>query len=126
MQPSPAAEEARPPLMRRLARLLTWFGGSRQWWTLGVVTAAVAALTEPLMAALLKPLLDRGFARGQLALWTVPVAIILLFAVRGVAQFISQYALARITNEGMQGLRRMLFQRLLAAEIGRASCRERV
>ncbi|MGJ7496194.1 lipid A export permease/ATP-binding protein MsbA [Variovorax sp. RT4R15] len=117
MQSSPADASARPPLMRRLARLMTWFGGSRRWWTLGIATAMIAALTEPLMPALLKPLLDRGFTRGQLALWTVPAAIILLFAVRGVAQFISQYALARIANEGMQRLRRVLFERLLAAEL---------
>ncbi|MDM0103676.1 lipid A export permease/ATP-binding protein MsbA [Variovorax sp. J22R24] len=117
MQPSPAAEVARPPLTRRLARLMTWFGGSRRWWALGFFTALIAALTEPLMPALVKPLLDRGFTRGQLALWIVPVAMILLFAVRGLAQFISQYALARIANEGMQRLRRMLFQKLLAAEL---------
>jgi subfamily B ATP-binding cassette protein MsbA len=117
MQPSPAADTVRLPLTRRLARLMTWFGSSRRWWALGIATAAVAALTEPLLAAMLKPLFDRGFTRGQLALWIVPVAIILLFLVRGVAQFISQYALARIANEGMQGLRRMLFQRLLEAEL---------
>lgn len=117
MQPSPDAEPARPPLTRRLARLMTWFGGSRRWWALGLVTALVAALTEPLMPALLKPLLDRGFTRGQLALWMVPAAIILLFAVRGLAQFVSQYALARIANEGMQRLRRVMFERLLAAEL---------
>lgn len=96
---------------------MTWFGGSRRWWALGLLTAVVAALTEPLMPALLKPLLDRGFSRGQLALWTVPAAVILLFAVRGLAQFVSQYALARIANEGMQRLRRVLFERLLTAEL---------
>ncbi|MDR6535556.1 lipid A export permease/ATP-binding protein MsbA [Variovorax soli] len=117
MQPSPAAESARPTLTRRLARLMTWFGGSRHWWTLGLVCALIAAVTEPLMAAMLKPLLDRGFTRGQLPLWAIPAAVILLFAVRGLAQFISQYALARIANEGMQRLRRVLFQRLLAAEL---------
>ncbi|MDN8615258.1 lipid A export permease/ATP-binding protein MsbA [Variovorax ginsengisoli] len=117
MQPSPATDTVRLPLTRRLARLMTWFGSSRRWWALGIATAAVAALTEPLLAAMLKPLFDRGFTRGQLALWIVPVAIILLFLVRGVAQFISQYALARIANEGMQGLRRMLFKRLLEAEL---------
>ncbi len=96
---------------------MVWFGGSRRWWVLGIVTALIAALTEPLMPALLKPLLDRGFTKGQLALWMVPVAIILLFAVRGLAQFVSQYALARIANEGMQHLRSVLFQRLLGAEL---------
>jgi len=96
---------------------MAWFGGSRRWWALGFFTALIAALTEPLMPALVKPLLDRGFTRGQLALWIVPVCMILLFAVRGLAQFISQYALARIANEGMQRLRRMLFEKLLAAEL---------
>ena len=69
------------------------------------------------MPALLKPLLDRGFTQGQLSLWQVPAFIILLFAVRGIAQFVSQYALARIANEGMQRLRRVLFERLLSAEL---------
>jgi len=105
-------------LTRRLQRLMAWFGGSRRWWAIGVGTAMVAALTEPLMPALMKPLLDRGFTQGQLALWMVPAFIILLFAVRGMAQFVSQYALARIANEGMQRLRRVLFDRLLVAELG--------
>ncbi|BEP61573.1 lipid A export permease/ATP-binding protein MsbA [Variovorax sp. V213] len=96
---------------------MTWFGGSRHWWAVGLVGALLAAITEPLMAALLKPLLDRGFNRGQLALWIVPAAVLLLFAVRGIAQFISQYALSRIANEGMQRLRRVLFERLLGAEL---------
>lgn len=117
MQPSLSGDTARPPLTRRLARLMSWFGGSLRWWSLAIGAALIAALTEPLMPALLKPLLDRGFTRGQLALWMVPAAIILLFAVRGLAQFVSQYALARIANEGMQRLRRVLFQRLLAAEL---------
>ncbi len=118
MSSSPADAAARAPLTRRLARLMTWFGGSRRWWVLAVGMSVLAAITEPLMPALLKPLLDRGFARGQLALWTVPTAIIGLFAVRGVAQFVSQYALARIANEGMQRMRGVLFERLLAAELG--------
>ncbi|QRF60380.1 lipid A export permease/ATP-binding protein MsbA [Variovorax paradoxus] len=117
MQTPPGSEATRPPLMRRLARLMTWFGGSRQWWALGLSGAMLAAITEPLMAALLKPLLDRGFTRGEMPLWFVPAAVLLLFAVRGIAQFISQYALSRIANEGMQRLRKVLFDRLLGAEL---------
>ena len=116
MQPSTDDAIARPPLTRRLARLMSWFGQSRQWWALGIVTAMIAALTEPLIPALLKPLLDRGFT-GKLQMWLVPVFVIGLFAVRGLAQFVSQYALARIANEGMQRLRRVLFESLLGAEL---------
>ena len=115
--PGDTAPNARPPLFRRLARLMTWFAGSRRWWAIALGAALTAAITEPLMPALLKPLLDRGFTQGQLSLWQVPAFIILLFAVRGVAQFVSQYALARIANEGMQRLRHVLFERLLSAEL---------
>ncbi|MDM0112378.1 lipid A export permease/ATP-binding protein MsbA [Variovorax sp. J22R133] len=120
MQPSPAAAApaARPPLTRRLSRLMTWFGDSRRrWWVVGLIAAMTAALTEPLMPALVKPLLDRGFSKGQLELWMVPVAVISLFAVRGLAQFVSQYALSRIANEGMHGLRQVLFDKLMGAEL---------
>lgn len=117
MQTSPPSATPRAPLMNRVRRLMTWFGSSRRWWAVALAASLVAALTEPLMPALMKPLLDRGFSRGQLALWMVPVTIISLFLVRGVAQFVSQYALSRIANEGMQRLRSVLFERLLAAEL---------
>ena len=119
MQPSPAAADdpaARLSLPRRLARLATWFVGARRWWVVGVLAALVAALTEPLMPALVKPLLDHGFS-GGLELWMVPTAAISLFAVRGLSQFISQYALARIANEGMHRLRQVMFARLMDAEL---------
>jgi subfamily B ATP-binding cassette protein MsbA len=47
----------------------------------------------------------------------VPTAIIGIFLIRGAAYFISQYALARIANDGMQALREALFQRLVQAEM---------
>ncbi|MDM0044383.1 lipid A export permease/ATP-binding protein MsbA [Variovorax dokdonensis] len=115
--PSPAADPAASlSLPKRLARLAVWFVGSKRWWALGVGAALIAALTEPLMPALVKPLLDHGFS-GGLELWMVPAAAISLFAVRGMAQFTSQYALARIANEGMHALRRVLFSRLMDAEL---------
>ncbi len=78
----------------------------------------VGAITEPLIPALLQPLLDQGFTKGTLHLWMVPAAIMGVFLVRGLAQFVAQYALARIANEGMLALRAALFDRLLAAEMG--------
>jgi len=70
-----------------------------------------------LIPALLKPLRDSGFTDGTLQLWMVPLAIVGVFLVRGVAQFTSQYAITRIANEGMLLLRQALFERLLTAEM---------
>ncbi len=82
-----------------------------------MLATVVAAVTEPLIPALLKPLLDQGFTEGSLKLWLVPVAVMGVFFVRGLAQFGGQYALARIANEGMLKLRETLFERLLSAEM---------
>ena len=112
--PSPPAAS----LATRLRRLSVYFGNQRMAWSLAVVATLVGAITEPLIPALLQPLLDRGFTQGTLQLWMVPLAILGVFFVRGVAQFVGQYALARIANEGMLTLRQSLFDRVLAAEMG--------
>ncbi|MDO5623214.1 MAG: lipid A export permease/ATP-binding protein MsbA [Pseudomonadota bacterium] len=113
----PASVSAQRPLRQRLGRLWTYFSEYRVGWLIAVLGTLVSALTEASVPALLKPLLDDGFTQGTLPIWVVPVAIVGLFALRGVAHFGSQYALARIANEGMVKLRAQLFDRLLTAEL---------
>ena len=114
------ASPSQPPekLWDRLRRLSLYFGNQRPIWVLAILATLLGAITEPLIPALLKPLLDRGFTQGSLALWVVPLAIMGIFALRGAAQFVGQYALTRIANEGMLILRQTLFARLLAADMG--------
>ncbi|HQD16622.1 MAG TPA: ABC transporter transmembrane domain-containing protein, partial [Ottowia sp.] len=115
--PPPASPSAQQPIGARLARLWTYFREYRLGWVIAVLGSLISALTEASVPALLKPLLDEGFTQGSLPIWVVPLAIVGLFALRGFAHFASQYALARIANEGMVKLRRQLFDRLLAAEL---------
>ncbi len=119
-QETKAAQVQTPslPLMTRLARLAVYFGHQRLAWGLAIAATLVGAVTEPMIPALLQPLLDRGFTQGTLQLWTVPLAIMGVFLVRGFAQFVGQYALAKIANEGMLLLRKALFDRVLSAEMG--------
>ncbi|PIF90822.1 ATP-binding cassette, subfamily B, MsbA [Acidovorax sp. 62] len=119
-QETRAAQAQTPslPLMTRLARLAVYFGHQRLAWGLAIAATLVGAVTEPMIPALLQPLLDRGFTQGTLQLWTVPLAIMGVFLVRGFAQFVGQYALAKIANEGMLLLRKALFDRVLSAEMG--------
>ncbi len=116
--PSNAPPPPPASLTTRLKRLSIYFGNQRLAWSLAIIATLVGAITEPLIPALLQPLLDKGFTQGTLQLWMVPVAILGVFAVRGAAQFIGQYALTRIANEGMLILRQALFDRVLAAEVG--------
>lgn len=97
--------------------LLPYFGGTRRYWGVAVVATVITSATEPLVPALLKPLLDQGFAGDGIPLWMVPAALLLLFAVRGSAGFLSDLALARITQDGLLALRRGMFARVLDARL---------
>ncbi len=119
-QVTPTGETQAPPtsLLTRIKRLYPYFGYQHALWGIAIAATLMGAITEPLIPALLKPLLDQGFTEGTLQLWMVPLAIMGVFLMRGIAQFCAQYALARIANEGMLKLRTALFDRLLAADMG--------
>ena len=104
-------------LRQKLTRLKPYFSRSRGAWALAIGATFAAAITEPFIPALLKPLLDRGFQKGTFNLWLVPLALILLFLVRGLAGFLAQVALAKVTNDGMQVMRQAMFQKLLSARL---------
>ncbi|WP_370681894.1 lipid A export permease/ATP-binding protein MsbA [Comamonas sp. GB3 AK4-5] len=103
-------------LTQRLRRIAPYFGNQRLAWGLAILATLIGAATEPLIPALLQPLLDSGFTKGTLNLWMVPLFIIGVFLIRGISQFTGQYALARIANEGMLRLRKDLFARVQNAQ----------
>ena len=104
-------------IFQRLKRFLPFFGQLPAVWALVAAGALVGAATEPLIPALLKPLLDRGFQKGSLEIWTVPVALLTLFGVRGLAGYVSQIGLTKITHHGLLAMRRAMFQKILDADL---------
>lgn len=106
-----------PGLRYRIMRVWPYFSGSRNAWALAVLATVVAAATEPFVPALLKPLLDRGFQQDRFDLWLVPVSLLLLFSLRGLSGFLAQYAMARVTNDGLQAMRAAMFGKLLTARL---------
>jgi ATP-binding cassette, subfamily B, bacterial MsbA len=107
----------RRSLRDKLKRLWPYFSKAPGAWALAIGATITASITEPFIPAMLKPLLDRGFQKGTLNLWLVPLALIVLFAVRGLAGFLAQYALAKVTNDGMHAMRKAMFHKLLTARL---------
>jgi ATP-binding cassette, subfamily B, bacterial MsbA len=96
---APAQAKALPQgsrLLAMLRRLRPYAQGSGPYLALIVLAVIVTAITEPLVPALMKPLLDRGFGDNRLALWIVPVALISLFAVRGLSTFAAKYSTSAV------------------------------
>jgi subfamily B ATP-binding cassette protein MsbA len=89
----------------------------QQWpsWLVVFITTSLAAATEPLVPALMRPLLDNGFSASSFSLWIVPATLLGLFTVRGLACFVAEYALARINYQAMGRLRNELFAHVLRA-----------
>ena len=106
---------ALPPTSRQLYfRLLTYV---RPYWRVlvaGLLATALAAATEPLFPALLKPLLDNGFSgKGTQSPLFVPVLIVAIFAVRGLVGYLASFAMAWVENRVINDLRQQLFDRLM-------------
>ena len=114
----PSAEAlVKRSLWQRLLRVWPYFKDSRAGWALAIGSTIVASATEPFVPALLKPLLDRGFQPGGFDLWLVPVTLMLLFAIRGLSGFLAQFAMAKVTNDGLLKLRQAMFGKLLSARL---------
>jgi subfamily B ATP-binding cassette protein MsbA len=96
---------------------LRLLGYVRPYWRVFVVsilTMALAAATDPVLPALMKPLLDGSFVeRNQTHPYLVPLAIIGIFLVRGALGYLSSYTLAWVSNKVVLDMRNAMFERLL-------------
>ncbi|MCS6765925.1 MAG: lipid A export permease/ATP-binding protein MsbA [Candidatus Protistobacter heckmanni] len=103
-------------LSSNLRRLVGYLKPHRLWLAGALLSMGLVAATETAMPALMKPLLDEGFEKdAQQFLWMVPVALIGLALIRGVAQFGSSYLLNRVSNTVLLALRDDMFASLLRA-----------
>jgi subfamily B ATP-binding cassette protein MsbA len=96
---------------------LRLLGYVRPYWkgfALTLAATALAAATEPLFPALMKPLLDNGFGKGDNAwLAWLPLAIIGIFVLRGVAGFFAGYGMSWVSTRVTTDLRQLMFERLM-------------
>ena len=74
----------------------------------------LTAATEPLLAAMMKALLDKGFsATRSFSLWLVPAAMIGIFVLRGISTFLTAYMMTWVSTRMMNDIRQQTFDRLL-------------
>ncbi len=96
----------------QFARTLPYFKGLHWVALLVLFCVVLAAVTEPFIPALLKPVLDNGFSGENFKLWYVPVGLVGVFTVRSMSNFLSEYGLAYISQKGLARMRQSLFSRL--------------
>jgi subfamily B ATP-binding cassette protein MsbA len=97
-------------------RLLSYVRPYAGVFALALLAMVGTAATEPLFPALMKPMLDGGFSAGRAASlppWIFALAIIAIFAVRGILSLLSSYAMAWVSNRVVLDLRGAMFARLV-------------
>lgn len=95
-------------------RLLRYVAPYWQAFAVSVLTLIVVAATEAALPALMKPLLDGTFVeRDPVLIRLVPVLIIVLFLVRGVATFAGSYTSNWVGNKVVMDLRNEMFGKIL-------------
>ena len=95
-------------------RLLTF---SYKYWAAFLLAGSmmlVIAIAETAFPAILKPVLDKGFApSSNFQVWWVPAGLLGLFLVRGSAGFVSVYCMSWIGSNVLRDLREAMFNRML-------------
>lgn len=81
-----------------------------------IIGMLIFAATEPLFAAMMKPLIDGSFVeRDADMVRTMPLLLVGLFVVRGIAGFINTYCLSWVGRRVVADLREQMFAHLLRA-----------
>jgi len=97
-------------LYRRLLRYI------RPYWKMVVLTLlalVVAAAMEPMMPALLKPLVDDSLiAKDPDAIRTIPLLLVAVFIIKGLAEYASKVASEWIAHKAIVDIRAELFAKM--------------
>ena len=97
---------------RRLLRYVRPYG---RIFALSLVGTAVVAISDPLVAALIQPLLDGSFVeKDPHSIRVMPLLLVTVFIIRGIADFIGSVAMSWIAHRVVMDLRDALFARFLA------------
>ncbi|NVZ08369.1 lipid A export permease/ATP-binding protein MsbA [Allochromatium humboldtianum] len=94
-------------------------GYVRPYWRifgLSIAGMLVFAVTEPLFAAMMKPLIDGSFVDRDIEIVRLmPWLLVGLFVVRGIAGFVNTYFLSWVGRRVVADLRQEMFEHLLRA-----------
>ncbi len=105
--------------LRLYLRLLGYVKPYWRVFAASIVAMAVVSATEPAFAALVKPLLDGTFGEGDPGLMTwLPLLIVGLFLIRGLAAFASGYCINWVAQKLVVDLRNAMFGTLVRLPTG--------
>lgn len=111
---SPGAGVTSVSSLQTYKRLL---GYSKRYWVIGLITLVAMAIEGGALAVftnLLRPMIDDLFAKkDQYLIFWMPIWIVCIFVVRGIATFVNDYGIAYVGRNVVQALRTDVFSAYL-------------
>ena len=106
--------------LRLYLRLLSY---ARPYWrtvVVSVISVVIAAAMEPLMPALMKPLVDESLiAKDPTSLWMVPIFLVLVVVLRGLADYVVTVSSQSLAQRTVEDLRAAVFAKQLDLPMSR-------
>jgi subfamily B ATP-binding cassette protein MsbA len=95
-------------------RLLRYVAPYRRIFALAIFAIVVMAITDPILAALIEPLLDEGFVeKDPTMIKLMPIFLILLIFIKGVAMLASSVGMTYVASRLVVDLRAAMFAKIL-------------
>ena len=114
MSASPASPNDRYNGWMLYRRLLGYVKPYRKVFFFAIIGMIVVAATQPGLPYLIKGITDQGFiAKDDSYIRMIPVYLILLFVIRGIATFASQFGIYWVGRRVIFDIRREMFQRMI-------------
>ena len=105
-----------PALIQRLYQAVRPY---RLVMALSLLAMVVAAALEPVLPALLKPLVDQSLiAKDASAMWQVPLFLLLAFLVKGIAEYLANVSSQWVANKAIHDLRLQVFEHQMKLPLG--------
>jgi subfamily B ATP-binding cassette protein MsbA len=103
-------------LIKRLVQAVKPYKGAMAVSLLAMVAAAAL---EPVLPALLQPLVDQSLiAKDTTAMWQVPLFLLLAFLAKGVAEYVANVASQWVANQAIHDLRQQVFAHQMQLPLG--------
>ena len=95
-------------------RLLRYVAPYWRIFALAILAIIVMAITDPILAALIQPLLDGGFVeKDPTTIKLIPVFLIILILVKGLAMLASSVGMTWVASRLVMDLRAAMFRKIL-------------
>ena len=102
-----------PTKTQQYLRLLQYLKQVKGLVAIAVATMLMAAATEPLLPALMEPLIDRSLIdKDRTSITWIPLAMLALFLVRGIIDYLNRISTVAIAQQSIEQLRNQMFAKL--------------